>query len=221
MGRLGAILLVPVLLFPRTCTVGLGGGTPDSPGEVKLGVPYVTQQNNYACGPASILMWALYDGRTNVTQAQIAQYVGCSTTSGTLLSRLVPGVQAFTDATDAVLEQAGSSSIFYARQIASIAAHDPALCVVNAGTHTGILDGGHWHSTDSGLNVWAYVYFHDPQVGPDQKFDAAIWTGLVNYHVVSASAAATGQEGLATYGPSVRLRGSDGSISGPILKEER
>ncbi|MEA2692541.1 MAG: Peptidase like family [Acidobacteriota bacterium] len=218
--RLGTVLLLPALLLPRTCTVNLGGGTPDSPGEVKLGVPYVAQQDAYACGPASILMWALYDGRTNVTQAQIAQYVGCSTGSGTLLDRLAPGVRAFTDATDAVLESAGSS-LFFARQISSIGSRDPVLSVVNAGTHAGILEGGHWHATDSGLNVWDYVYFHDPLVAADRRFEAADWTGLVNYHVVSASSAANGQEGLSTYGSSVRVRGSDGSIGGPILKEER
>jgi hypothetical protein len=37
-------------------------------------------------------------------------------------------------------------------------------------------------------------------------------------HVVSSSAAATAQDGLSTYGPNVRLRGSDGRVGGPILK---
>jgi hypothetical protein len=165
-------------------------------------------------------MWALYDGRTNITQAQIAQYIGCSPSGGTPITQLAPGVRAFTSATDAVLEVVPSSqpSLFFARQISSIASRNPVLGVVNAATHAGIVDGGLWHSTDTGLDVWDYVYFHDPQVQADLKFVAGDWIGIINYHVVSSSAAATAQDGLSTYGPNVRLRGSDGRVGGPILK---
>lgn len=223
MGKLGILLLLVPALLPRTCTVGLGGGTPSSPGEVVLGVPYVMQQGAYDCGPAAILMWALYEGRTNLTQAQIAQYIGCSPTSGTPIDRLAPGVRTFTSATDAVLESASTSqrSLFFARQISSIAARDPVLGVVNAATHAGIIDGGLWHLTDSGLEVWDYVYFHDPLIQADLKFVAGDWIGIVNYHVISDSAAATAQGGLDAYGPDVRLRGSDGGVGGPIAKAGR
>jgi hypothetical protein len=208
-----AMLTVASVAVPKSCTLGTGSGSGSSGGSsVSLGVPFFTQSANY-CGPASIEMWSAYDG-VFATQQQIASYIGCSTATGSSPAQILEGVLRFTTSgRDSVIAY-NSGGVFYSAEVTSANARVPIICLVNGALHSGVIDGGEWHvDSDTGLYVWDTVYFHDPEVGPDQPYFAASWTGTDNVeHIISGGASANAQANYGTYGSRVMLRGSGGGV---------
>lgn len=218
MGKLLAVIVLSgAVLSEKTCTVGFGSGStdPSNPSAITLNVPFFYQIPFY-CGPASIEMWAAYDGMT-VTQQDIANYIGCAP-NGSTAGQILAGVQHFTtsgrDASLLFNGGVGSPSDiaeqFYSAEITSISARIPVLPIVNSGLHAGILAGGQWHiDLDNNLFVWDSVFFHDPAAGPLQPFTAAQWTGYDSIeHIVSASATATAAANAKAWASQVAIRGS-------------
>src|SRR5579864_8108761 len=89
---LATVFLSGMVLEPKSCNIGFGSPTP-APSGFSLSVPFFYQSPQY-CGPASIEMWAAYDGRT-VSQQAIANYIGC-TVNGSTQAQILKGVQYFT-----------------------------------------------------------------------------------------------------------------------------
>lgn len=215
------MFLAGTVLEPKSCSVNFGGGSdnPSAPSGFTLGVPFFYQSPQY-CGPASIEMWAAYDGVT-ATQQQIANYTGC-TVNGATQEQILVGVQHFTmSGRDAELAYNGGvgdpgtiAGEYFSAEITSITARVPLIPLVNGALHAGVLIGGQWHiDTDSGLYVWDSVLFDDPAVGPGRPFIASDWTGYDNVeHILSSSASSTGVSNYFTYRSQVAIGGSGGGF---------
>ena len=215
------MFLAGTVLEPKSCSVNFGGGSdnPSAPSGFNLSVPFFAQDPNFQfCGPASIEMWAAYDGVT-ATQQQIANYIGCSVTHGAAPAEILSGTQHFTvsghDA--ALLFGASDPTIagqYYSAEITSITGLIPLIPLVNGATHGGVLTGGQWHiDTDTNLYVWDTVFFSDPLLGPGVVFDAGSWTGYDDIeHIISSSASVKGGSNYWTYHTQVAIRGAGGGI---------
>ena len=147
--------------------------------EVDLDVPYVEQDGNFYCGPASVLMWRLYDGLAPVSQTEIAQTMGTDDACGTFAYRIDDGVRAYTNSGyDAIWDPDDYSNrdYFVARQITSVDSWVPVIAIPGS-FHAGVVNGGHHHEIpdSGGMRQWDYVYFHDPQIGPDRYYDGDLW----------------------------------------------
>jgi hypothetical protein len=190
----------------KSCSIGFGNPSADNPG-FQLGVPFYRQEGPVNCAPAAIQMWAAYDGNF-VSQTDIANYVGC-TSAGTVPANAVRGVAFFTATKDPFLDyNPGEDARYFSRQITSINVSRPVMASL-AGAHVGVINGGAWHQTSSGLNVWDFVLFHDPGVGANQEYAAGDWLNLNDSQVIGRSAAAGADTYLGQYGQSVAVRGSD------------
>jgi hypothetical protein len=215
--------LMAAVVATKSCTISVGGnsgaGSSGSPG---LNVPWIAQVNSEYCGPASILMWALYDHVSNLTQDQIGSYIGASPTSGSSPTGILNGVHYFTiSGRDAGIDYPGGSSdqiaLYYSDEVTSINSQVPFIALIGGATHAGVASGGSWHHDDSsGYYVWDSVIFQDPIVGPNQPYIAGQWTSEDITHFVSLSASAGSNANLNTYGGQVALRGSRGRINGPL-----
>ena len=104
------------LLAAVSCTIGSGDGTPSG-----LNISWFGQLNAYYCAPASIQMWAFFDG-SRVSQNTIAAAIGTVAPSGTPAFEVAPGVNKFTGTHDAILEDAffTDQAEFFSMQITSI-----------------------------------------------------------------------------------------------------
>ncbi len=211
---LAAMLLGGMVLEPKSCNIGFGSPSPTATG-FTLNVPFYYQSPQY-CGPASVEMWAAYDGRA-ISQQTIANYTGC-TVYGATQAQILKGVQYFTTSGhDAALLYNGGAGDpgtiageYYSAEITSINALVPLIPLVNGATHAGVLIGGQWHyDSDAGLWVWDSVLFDDPAVGPGRPFAAADWTGYDDVeHIVSLFATADSATNYNQYGGRVGIRGS-------------
>lgn len=113
--------------------------------DVKLGVPYRAQDpNSLNCGPASVLMWRLFDGLPEISQASIGAWMGGSN-CGYGEARIADGVRHFTNTTDAYVDYEGeiNHEEFFSRQITSIDRRKPVIAIVNS-FHAGVVNGGKW-----------------------------------------------------------------------------
>lgn len=209
-------LVMTSLLMAKSCTIGFGNPQGTGGAGTHLGVPFIAQSSQFNCGPASIQMWAWYNGNRSLTQQEIANYIGCSPTSGTTTDALVRGAQHY-DAADAYADYPGGLNFgrdqFDSQEITSVNITTPLIGLVNGGLHAGVVDGGSWHQSGS-LNVWDFVYFHDPLVGADQQYVAGDWDALVSGHIISRGAAAGFSSNLSTYGPNTIRRGAGGGAGG-------
>jgi hypothetical protein len=209
-------LVMVSLLSLKSCTISFGNPQGTGGSSFKLGVPFLAQQGQFNCGPASIQMWAWFNGNRSVTQTQIANYVGCSPTSGTSTEAIVRGTQYFATS-DAYADYPGGVNFgrdqFDAQQITSANNRVPLIAIVNGGLHAGVVDGGQWHQAGS-TNVWDFVFFHDPLVGADQQYVAGDWDALVIGHIISRSAASGSSANFSTYGPNTVRRGAGAGIGG-------
>lgn len=215
------MFLTGTVLEPKSCSVNFGGGSddPSAPSGFTLAVPFFYQSPQY-CGPASVEMWAAYDGVT-ATQQQIANYIGCGV-NGSTQEQIVNGVEHFTvSGRDAALvynagegTQGSIAGQYFSAEITSITARIPLIPLVNGATHAGVLIGGQWHiDSDSGLYVWDSVLFNDPAVGPGRPFIASDWTGYDDVeHIISSSASAKGGSNYWTYHSEVGIRGAGGGF---------
>ena len=200
-------------------TVAAGCSISGSPSN-KLGVPYRSQDQGFYCGPASILMWRLYDGLPSISQSTIANYIGCSPSSGVSAQGIADGVNHFTYTNDTFWDLPGGQgdpdtvrAEFFSRQITSIDLGIPVIAIVEGGLHAGVVNGGKWHTNSSGTYVWDYVYFHDPDPnfgGADIYWGANSWMeSYVSSQVISTSAALSAPSNFTNYGDEVTAPGRD------------
>ncbi len=226
---LSVALLAGTVAMPRGCTISFGSGSTDpaAPTSSTLNVPFFPQEMELSCGPASIEMWAAYDGVT-ATQQQIGSYIGCGADGNTSAAQLVSGVQHFTiSGKDAALVYNGGEGdpttigeVFYSAEITSITALVPSMPIVNGGLHAVVLIGGQWHidTNNNNLYVWDTVIFDDPAIGPGRVMNAASWTGYDDtQHIISASASADAYENYVTYHGRVALSGTGSGLGGKPL----
>lgn len=209
LGMLALVLVAPLLVRASSCSF-----FPEGAG-VQLGVPYRAQDQLNYCAAAAVLMWRLYDGRSEISQQSIFNWmggVGCTTPPV-----VTSAVRNFTFTTDAFWDKGGGANAneMAARQIASVNYGTPVLAVVDY-NHTGIINGGKWHA-EANANVWDFVYFHDPDPrfgGANLQYSATNWFSRFCSagqsfcdQIISASASAKWAEYLSDYGSTVRLAG--------------
>ena len=162
-------------------------------------------------------MWRLYDRLSEISQSSIASYIGWTPT-GVSVPAIVMGVNRFTNTWDAYWDLPGGTGDpdtikgqFFSRQITSMDAKLPVIAILWGGVHAGVINGGKWH-TDSytGLDVWDYVYFHDPDQysgGADRYRTAGTWTGQCTSQVLAGRVRDPGNANFYTYGYNVGIRG--------------
>jgi Peptidase_C39 like family len=217
MGKVLFALLSATLVM-KSCSVGFGGGSNTTSGSPALAVPWVGQENSEYCGPASILMWALYDGVTGLTQTQIGNHIGTSLATGSSQSQIAAGVDYYTrSGRDAGLSYpAGTTDeigLYYSQEVTSINSGVPFIAFIIGARHAGVARGGSWNYDDSsGLYVWDSVIFQDPISGSDQVYFAGQWTSEDVTHIISNSASQQAAYNYDTYGGRIGLRGSTGTI---------
>ncbi|RMH17083.1 MAG: hypothetical protein D6696_16650 [Acidobacteria bacterium] len=216
MHRIRVFMLICITLLPCVaCNIG-------SQQRFLLRVPYRAQERgSLDCGPASVLMWRLYDGLSEISQSVISESMG-GTCFGTSEQKIADAVNEFTLTRDAIWDL--SSGIdpagFMSRQITSIDTLTPVIAIINGGFHAGVVNGGIWSQLEPGLYQWDSVYFHDPDLGPNVVFSASAWIdascapGTPCSQIISVSASGLAQFNLTTFGPAIRVRGSSGSPGG-------
>ena len=184
----------------------------------ELGVPFRWQDQNDYCVPASILMWRLYDGLSDIPQRDIYNYLGgraCNPTD-------VPsGVSRFTNTFDSYLDVVFSPSTLdreemIARQITSEDRSVPVIAIVgSARNHVGVVNGGK-HSRQGTYYQWDFLYFHDPAEGEGLYYTSSRWLDFFcsrSYsfcgQIISAGATAGWKDYFASFRNSVLLYGGD------------
>jgi len=210
-GILFVVLIVPSL----ACNISRN---PD----VKLGVPYRAQApSSFDCGPASVLMWRLYDGLSEISQQTIANFMG-GASCGVTSEAIRDAVNHFTYTHDAFRDLVGDVEYegFFSRQITSIDSRVPVIAIIDGGLHAGVVNGGKWHETSGGGYQWDYVYFHDPLTRANDYYSADFWTdtncppGSTCEQIASFDAAGAWAYNLTTYGDDVVLGGGGGGHGG-------
>ena len=197
-----------------------GGGLFNQP-DYTLDVPYRAQEQFNYCVPASIQMWRLYDGLSNVSQTTIFNAVGgapCDPVDATY------GVSIYTNSgSDAYFDHEFSPTTaerdeIISRQITSIDVGVPVMALIRSQTHVGIINGGKYEDHGSYLE-WEFLDFHDPDpaYGEDYRYSGGDWldefcSPFASYcgQVVSTSAAASWYSNLDAYGDSVAVYGGGG-----------
>jgi hypothetical protein len=217
---MGGLLALAVLgLLAAGC--GNVGSNPD----VTLGVPYRAQAlGSFDCGPASVLMWRLYDGLPEISQQTIANWMG-GTSCGASQDDIAAAVNHFTATFDADVDLAGDVQYeaFFSRQITSIDNGFPVIAILNGGLHAGVVNGGKWHDNANGDYQWDYVYFHDPNRIANDYYSASFWQssncppGSTCEQIVSSNAAGLWASNLSTYGGDV-VTGGGGP--GPLEQQQ-
>jgi hypothetical protein len=213
MKRPGAIALIPVMLsiLLGACNIG---SNPDT----RLGVPYRAQDpNSFDCGPASVLMWRLYDGYPEISQQTIGNYMG-GTSCGVSANQIAQAVNYFTGTHDAYVDLAGDVEYreFLSRQVTSIDSRVPVIALIHGGLHAGVVNGGKWHDNTSGDHQWDYVYFHDPLTVANDYYSGDAWQdtncppGGACQQVASYNASGAWSYNLNTYGDDVVMGGGGG-----------
>lgn len=208
---------IRTLALVFVCFYGIGCGSVGQNSSVKLGVPYRSQApNSLDCGPASILMWRLYDGLPEISQSTIGSWMG-GTSCGSTEQNIANAVNHFTGTHDAYVDNDGNfypyRENFFSRQITSIDNAVPVIANIG-GFHVGVLNGGKWRSLSGGRYEWIYVYVHDPQTVANDYYESSIWTAVncpsgsdTCAQIVSSSAIAGWQTNQSTFGNYVIVRG--------------
>lgn len=184
--------------------------------EFRLGVPYREWKAEFYCGPAAILMWALYDGRPELPQEAIASSIGMGV-FGASEEAIARGVRQFTGSFNAEIDYpAGpfppseAAGKFFARQITSIEDRTPVIGIKWGGLHAVTLDGGKFH-LDSSTNrkVWDYVRVHDPdpEFGSNYRLSAADWSRDNTSQIIAREYVPSGDQNYQAYGQEVSIAG--------------
>lgn len=197
------------------CVLLLGCGSGGQNRDVHLGVPYRAQApGSMDCGPASVLMWRLYDGLPEVSQTSINQWMGGSS-CGFNEPTIAAAVNYFTYTHDAYADYEGLefAEDFFSRQITSIDNSTPVIPVINS-FHAGVINGGKWKKLTNGKYEWDYVYVHDPLTFANDYYVAGDWLytncplGSDTCAQVVSSGATFGWQGnYSTYGTRTRVYG--------------
>jgi hypothetical protein len=187
--------------------------------DIKLGVPYREQEQYNYCAAACVQMWRIYDGLPdNTSQQAIFNYMINGYCASNQLA-VADAVRHFTNTYDAGWINRSSQDSYpemAARQITSIDAGAPVI-VVYRYDHTVVLQGGKWHPED-GLNVWDYIFMHDPAPGfggANIKVGALDWefftcnpsNGPFCDQIESIGVTAAWNTNLAAHGSSVHVVG--------------
>lgn len=209
-----------LLLLLVVTLLGCDGNLFNQP-DYKLGVPYRAQAQFNYCVPASIQMWRLYDGLSNVSQTTIFNTIGgapCDPTDAAF------GVGYYTNSgSDAHFDHEFTPTIgerdqMISRQITSIDTGIPVMALVRNQTHVGIVNGGKYEDHGSYLE-WEFLYFHDPDpaFGQDYRYSGGDWldefcSASASYcgQIVSTSATAAWSPNLSAFGDSVAVYGGGG-----------
>lgn len=213
-------LVVSLLLAVAGCNLPKDAG-------FNLGVPFRHQVSYNYCGAASVLMWRLFDGLDDVGQATIYNWMSSySPYCGSNQAGIAAAVRYFTLTPDAYWDFAEDTEFaeITARQITSMDARVPVIAVVDY-DHTVVVNGGKWHE-EGELNVWDFVYYHDPaqMYGANFKATATDWQFMFcpGYwgtcdQIISGAAATFWGYNLQQYGDSVVAAGGGRPIySGPL-----
>lgn len=202
-----AVALLALGIFTSAC--GYVGTNSD----VDLGVPYQAQDpNSFDCGPASVLMWRLYDGRSEISQQTIGDWMG-GTSCGVHQEDIAAAVNHFTNTSDAAWDLAGDVEYegFFSRQITSIDNGVPVIAILDGGLHAGVVNGGKWHENADGNYQWDYVYFHDPATVANDYYSAGFWQDVncagACQQIASFNASEAWAYNLDTYGDDVVVGG--------------
>jgi Peptidase_C39 like family len=204
--RLALLLLITPLL--GACFIA-------SHPSVDLHVPYRAQAaGSLDCGPASVLMWRLYDGLPEISQQTIGAWMG-GTCSGVSQQALANAVGYFTNTFDAYWDFVGDDEIpsFMSRQITSIDSRIPVIAIISF-NHAGVVNGGKWHDAGGGFNEWDFVYFHDPSVRANDYYSGGLWidsncpVGSPCEQIISYGASAAWAAHLAQFQSSVIVGGA-------------
>jgi len=126
-------------------------------------VPYRPQEQYNYCAIACIQMWSWYHGYTNVTQTDIADYIGIDTL-GTYPESVVEGINHFTQSNGFLVEYNNTNlgqDYCIAACIAAIKDFTPAIMPFYCGTHAVLVIGFTWHYEDS-IRIADTMYYHDP-----------------------------------------------------------
>lgn len=167
------------------------------------------------CGPASVLMWRLYDGLPGISQATIGQWMGTSSSCGSSEESISAAVSHFTLTYDTYVDRDGLiySEDFFARQITSIDNSAPVIAIINS-FHAGVVNGGKWRTRPNGRYEWEYVYVHDPLTTANDYYVAGDWLytncpgGSDTCVQIISSGATVGWQGNYTnYGNRIRILG--------------
>lgn len=209
-------------LAPALLLAACGGQIGTNP-SVDLRVPYRAQAlNSFDCGPASVLMWRLHDGLSEISQSTIAAYMG-GTSCGAATSAIVAAVNNFTLTHDAFRDLTGYNDYraFFSRQITSIDNREPVIAIIRGGLHAGVVNGGKWRDLGGGSYQWEYVYFHDPLTRANDYYTGGSWQDTncpepsTCEQVISSSASGAWYNNLNSYGDDVALGGGGGGYTGP------
>jgi hypothetical protein len=203
----------------KSCYIGTGGAGSTTSYSPDLPVPWIAQEEGEWCGPASIVMWATYDGQRGLTQQQVASFIGTSSTFGSSIQEVQAGVIHFTfSGRDAFVDYSGGTDqtgVYFSREITSINNRVPLIAFVNGALHAVVASGGTWHwDAASGYNIWDSVTVQDPQLGPNQPFVAGQWTASDVSHLVSYGSGSQAGLNFSTYGSKILIRGVNGRVSG-------
>lgn len=143
--------------------------------DLKLPVPYRSQEQFNYCVPACVQMWRLYDGLPSVSQASIFNWMGGIGCVNQLSA--ANAVNHFTNTRDAYWDNGDSTNYkeMVSRQITAFDNNVPTMAVIN-GNHTVLITGGKYH-VEGAYKVWDYVRIHDPNpaYGSHWRWPAGDW----------------------------------------------
>lgn len=189
--------------------------------DLRLPIPFRTQEQFNYCVPATVLMWRLYDGLPAVSQNSIFNWLGGNTNQ----IQAANAVNHFTHTHDAYWD-GGSSSDYRemgARQITAFERQYPSIAVIHT-DHTVVLTGGKYHM-EGNYKVWDYVRVHDPDPnfgGKHMQWSAGQWLSMFcgrgqTYcdQIVSDLAVDGWYQNMASHIDTFRVYGWDQDLGGP------
>ena len=185
-----------------------------------MNVPFRQQPQWDYCGAASVLMWRLKNGGSEVAQSQIYTWMGGA--GAGVSPQQIASASRYWAGSDAILDwgtpDPAYKGPFFAKQIQSIDQRIPVIPIVEGGYHAGVINGGTWGRDANGtLNIWHDVYFHDPKGLANRYFSSAAWMSYsesgyqLYYQVISNGATYGWQNNYGSYSSNtVDSEGDDG-----------
>jgi hypothetical protein len=146
------------------CLINLHCYTPDPEKLINLNVPYHQQVCSNWCGLACVQMWADFD-YINVTQQEIASYIGIDGNDTANAFELLIGVGAFTCSAGHVETrdsfEPGSQGDLISATIYAIQDSVPSIMPFFT-DHAVLIKGYKWREDESGKPFALNVWYHDP-----------------------------------------------------------
>ncbi len=208
--------------FGLSALVLLLGGCLPSGTDLRLPIPFRSQEQYNYCVPACVQMWRLYDGLPSVSQTSIFNWMGG--TGCTNQIRAADAVNHFTDIYDAYWDLGDSTNYkeMISRQITAFDRQYPTMAVVN-GNHTVLVTGGKYH-VEGSLKIWDYTLVHgpNPAIGAHYRYSAGDWldlfcgVGQTYCDQIASSTAVDGwYQNMQSHVSTFRAYGWDQDLGGP------